>query len=202
MEENGFSCSSLALPQHPRTFHEISDTHCVFSCPCELRWDHDLKVCGNQDKAALFIQVKENTVLCSEGLQSWAPCQRWPRNLAFGNTLLGGYELHYSPQPVPCYSPCLPVVFTHEAPWESVAGCHSFSPYRPAARCWLVTGGHVKWPKGQLLSDCPFARLSFGQRTASGRLFLKSHPAKIKWSLKPLLELRFEESNLATSCCR
>lgn len=94
MGENGFSCTTFALPEHPRTFHEIFRSHCGFSCPCELRWDHDLKVCGSQDKAALFIQLKKNTVLHSEGLQVWAPCQRWPRNLVFGKMSLSGFGLH------------------------------------------------------------------------------------------------------------
>lgn len=64
--------------------------------------------------------------------------------------------------------------------WSTMGKGHTFSPYKPAARCWLVRGEHIRWPKGQLLLDCPFACLSFGKRTTICRLFLHPHSAKIK----------------------
>lgn len=93
-------------------------------------------------------------------------------------------------------SPYLPVVFAHGAPWGGVAGCHTFSPYRPAPRvAW--------WQKGSLGDG---KDISFGTALLLVSALGRGQPVegfsstpllpKSSRSLKSLLELKLKVPTL------
>lgn len=143
-QENNFFCTTLTLPEHSGTFHEVSYPHCGFSCPCELRGDLHLKVCDSQDKAALFIQLKKIKMLAFRWPPSLGSLPNMAKELDFWQNITQWVWAALIPTASSVCFPYLLVVFAHGAPWGGVAGCHTCSPYRPAPGCWLVTEGLLR----------------------------------------------------------